>query len=763
MKFLAALNLPTPAFLEKYSSYLFPVAVFTFAFYLQHSVAFFGLDLHHDLLMFDAARNFYSGQVPYKDFFYQYNLGTLFLHGATLSVLGLKIISLKKITVLSYALIALLIYLSCALEGYRRSGFLLSILWALLSPFYMLAMNGYHPWSTVYMMVACMAGLLFLQLASKKNPLVYSLVAGSFFSLSFWFKQVAAYQIIAVTFWLAISIWLAMGDKIFQRKYLKIFLGYAVGGALTSIPFFSYLYAESAILDWWTNAFTFNRYFAADSQNASGTGSLLKILFPISRDMSYRSFIWALSPLVLCVAAFQLYSHRGFSFGLSKSKKETFTLFLLAGFAGWLEYFPLPHQFHTQLFMAPTFVIVGLLLGGQSATWESFKKYTLNFLALFLFVMTAGYEGIRHVDGWNKKRTFFERQSVLINLNSSFDGLKIESNTAESLTQFYRKLVELKSISKSGEYIPLSVDPIRGILPGKADQPSEFKMGVNWTWPNELVEPGFVSKVNDEIQLRSQPIYADSLIYIPGYMPASLLSMIAPISWVHTIYKPLAQKSELQIRVKKSSEILYVSDRDFDIKSRSIIFGRDYGKKELILIPVDGLSESEIKNIKNIHISVVEDQDFPRRLSSLQMSYLSKAGKYYGLNPQELFSIGSQGNGVLRKNISIEDQKKLALFMLSTGKLFTTQNKPAHSSTLWSSSLDQPVVVGLTGGSQNLQMLWGDSKYRATIANGAIYPTTQIYLATKPILSQSESKFIIMQMELENGQMKNYFYSFLND
>ena len=58
-------------FFEGYSQYLFPVVVFSLAFYLQYSIAFLGLDLHHDLLMFDAARNFYSGQIPYKDFFYK--------------------------------------------------------------------------------------------------------------------------------------------------------------------------------------------------------------------------------------------------------------------------------------------------------------------------------------------------------------------------------------------------------------------------------------------------------------------------------------------------------------------------------------------------------------------------------------------------------------------------------------------------------------------------------------------------------------------
>ncbi len=763
MKFLAALNLSGPSILKRYLSYLFSVAIFSFAFYFQYSVAFLGLDLHHDLLMFDAARNFYSGQIPYKDFFYQYNLGTLFLHNAALSLLGLKIVSLKKITILFYALIALLIYLSCAIEGYKRSGLLLSILWSLLSPFYMQAMNGYHPWSTVYMMAACMTGLYCLQLANRKNPLVFSFIAGCCFSLSFWFKQVAAYQIIAASVWLVFSIWLSRADKIVQCKYIKIFSGFATGGILTAIPFFGYLYMESVILNWWMDAFVFNKYFSTDSQNASSIGTWLKILFPISRDMGYQSFLWAISPLVLCIVAFQFYFYRRTSFGLSKSEKEILALYILAGFAGWFQFFPLPHQFHTQLFMAPNFIVVGLLLGGQLATWEDLKKNILYYLPIYIFIIFAVYESIRHIDSWYKKRSFFNKHAIQMNLNSTFDGLKIDVMAAERLTQFYRKLVELNDSNKSGEFIPFSVDPIRGLLPGKFDQLSKYKMGVNWTWPNELVEPGFTKKIHDEMQLRSQPIYADSLIYISGYMPVSLLPMSAPISSVHTIYKPMEQKSELLLRDKKSNEILFITDKNLDIKSRNIIFDRDLNKKELLLIPFDGLTESELKSIKNIHVSLIDSKDFPRRLSALQMSYLNKAEKNYSLNLSELFKMDSQGNGVLRSNISKEDEKNLALFMLSTGKLFLGQNHPYHTSTLGYKGIDRPYLVGLSDRSSNIHMLWHDSKSITRNPNQISYQPTEIYLLTKPLVNSSGSKFIIIQIELEYDQMRNYFYSFINE
>jgi hypothetical protein len=763
VKFLAALNNAKVSFLERYLNYIFPVVAFTFAFYLQISIAFFGLDLHHDLLMFDAARNLYSGQIPYKDFFYQYNLGTLFLHGAALSVLGLKIISLKEITVVFYALIALLIYLSCALEGYRRSGLLLSILWALLSPFYMPAMNGYHPWSTVYMMASCMIGILFLQLAIRKPPLIFSLLAGVFFSLSFWFKQVAAYQIIVVGIWLIISILLYRGDRVEQRKYIKIFLGFAAGGVVMSIPFFSYLYVEAGLKNWWTDAIEFNRHFSSDSQNASGIKLWLKTLFPISREMGYKSFFWALSPIVLCILALQVFLKRGIFFGLLKSQKEVLSLIILMGFTGWLQYFPLPHPFHTQLFIAPVFVVVGFLLAAYSASLSELKKYPLITCAFLVFFISAGYEGIRHVDGWIKKRSFYGQDAIQMDLNSTFDELKLKNSEADKLVKFYSSLLELKVSSIKKEFIPFSVDSIRGLLPGIVDHPIEFKMGVNWTWPNELAEPGFIDRYEKELRLRQRPLYADSLIYVEGYKPISVLEMKSPISWIHTLYKPLEQASKIIVKTNKSKEILYATNNDFEIVSRNTFLPWSSNQISFNLIPFNELSESELKKIRNITISTVEETDFPRHLSSLQMNYLKKISNYYGGNLHSLFKLDNQGGGILSEGITKEEEKNLAFFMLSTGKLFKSQNHPLYSSTLSHLDTEKPFIVrGSLGGphQKKFYIIGSDS---TNFSNPIPGQDGQIYFAIKPIFKKQESLFMIIQIELQNGHMKNYFYSFIDE
>jgi hypothetical protein len=759
MKFLISLKNSSAFSFNKYSSYLFAIATFAFAFYLQYSVAFLGLDLHHDLLMFDAARNFYSGQIPYKDFFYQYNLATLFLHSAALGLFGLKIISLKKITILFYASIALLIYLSCAIEGNKRAGFFLSILWSLLSPFYMPAMNGYHAWSTVYMMFSCMAGLVCLQQAIRKNPFIFSIVAGVFFGLAFWFKQVAAYQIIAVIFWLILSIWISFKDRSDRLMYTKIFYGYAFGGLIISAIFIGYLYSQSAMLNWWTDAFEFNRYFAGDSQNSSGINAYLKLFFPISLDMGYRSFIWALTPLVLCSVALYILFYRNKSIGGNKFQKESLVLFVLTGFAGWAEYFPLPHPFHTQIFMAPIFIVVGVFFGSFSIRLLKEKKQLSIAFAICIFIGFASYEGIRHLSGLMKKKEEYRKGSVSANINSPFDGLMIDKLAFVNLVNFYDALIKLRGSNQSSEFIPFSVDPLRGLLPDVVNIPSDFKMGVNWTWPNELVEPNFAQKIYKQVLLNQQPIYADSIIYVPGYRLVSILEMQSPITMVHTIYEPSKVVSTLNKIALQDDKILYANKSDFDLHSRSIIFDWNSKLGARNLIPFDVLSDGEIKNLKNIHVAQMNEKDIPIYLSDLQMDYLKKVENFYGLNLESLFTKNKPQGWIRRKNIKHDDQKALALFMLSTGKFFKEQNKPTYTSTLVKSRIDPPTLVGLGNGDQRLHLLWS-SNIGATSKLNYSYGNTFVktYLAVKPFFVKNEPSFMFVQIEFLDGGLKNYFF-----
>jgi hypothetical protein len=292
-------------------------------------------------------------------------------------------------------------------------------------------------------------------------------------------------------------------------------------------------------------------------------------------------------------------------------------------------------------------------------------------------------------------------------------------------------------------------------------------MGVDWTWPNELVEPGFFDLKNSLINLRQQSVYTDSLIYIAGYMPTALLEMKSPITRTHVLYKPELISSKLEVEYRKKSEILFSTDKDFDIKTRSIFFDWDEEIKSFNLIPFNELTESEINEIKNIHVSIMDEEDFPKYLSELQMGYLMKAGRFYGKTLSELYKLVNHGGGVLRENINIEDQQKLAFFMLSTGKLSPNQHFITYSTTLSSNSSNRPMLVDLSSHERTgIQILWTYERGRTRIVNHEGMNRARnplVYLATTPIIKKDRCKFIIVQIEMSSGHNKKYYYIFDND
>ena len=260
--------------------WLLPLFVLSWAYSMQRSVALIGLDLHHDTLMFDAARRMLNGELPFRDFFYQYNLGTVVLHALALKAFGTTIASLKIVTAMAYSLIAVLIYACGVIQGARWWAFGAAVLWSSLSIFHMPSMNGYHAWSTVYMMTSVMGGALFLLLGLRNRPFVWSFLAGICFNLAFWFKQVAGLQILAVLIWIIYNALRPMEEAEKARKFRTIFVGYTLGGLVSAAPLFFYLYEHSIYYNWWQSAFVFNRYFAGSGNSASRLSILRSNVFP---------------------------------------------------------------------------------------------------------------------------------------------------------------------------------------------------------------------------------------------------------------------------------------------------------------------------------------------------------------------------------------------------------------------------------------------------------------------------------------------------
>jgi hypothetical protein len=694
----------------KINYWLLPITVFIIAYGMQRSVALLGLDLHHDAFMFDAAKRFLDGETPFRDFFYQYNLGTIIFHMLALKAFGTYIASLKIATSIAYALIAVFIYLCATALGRPWQGLVMALVWSTLSPFYMPILNGYHAWSTVYMMASVMAGTWFLLMATQKRTWLYSGLAGVCFNLAFWFKQVTGLQILFVLLWILLNTRRsAVGGEI-ARRYQVMLIGFVLGGLLAALPFLDYLYVNNLFYDWWRSAFVFNKYFALTGASSSSLNDLFRTFFPVQRDLGYTSYIWLLLPLYLLVMVFG---------GKIKGKllplrtdgwSRNASLLLMLGLAGWIEYFPLSHSFHTQLFMAPVFclIVIGQLnKQDKNASFNWRRLVVAPFLVVLMLVTT--FEVLVHLKGLHEKIT---QAKITLKVDMPARGLKLSPEYITSFEQFYKSI----DISLQGQEglpaIPASVDPLRAIFPFSYKAQNMFRMSVDWAWPNELIEPGFNQHFYKLVYRRKALIYGDSILAIPGYIPISLLEMPSPLGWFHSFYLPSADAEV------KDPPVLPINEMYIPVEcGSSVLHGR-------VLVPFGRLPESLLAGFDQLHVSIGSDLEFPQKLTELEYKQFmipAMAGFDKKIGAEQFYAGGSDGKYRLRLSMTESNWIYLAKFFLYRGKLYN----PRFSTTLAKSENDHPIIVAKPKSNECSQVVWS----KAHQYTGNLSVDEDLYLA----------------------------------
>lgn len=686
---------------------LLPIAVFLIAYGMQRSVALLGLDLHHDAFMFDAAKRMLDGELPFKDFFYQYNLGTVVFHMLALKAFGTYIASLKIATSLVYALIAVFIYMCAAVMGRPLQGLGMALIWSTLSPFYMPVLNGYHAWSTVYMMASVMAGAWFLLLATQKRTALNSGLAGICFNLAFWFKQVAGLQILLVLLWILLNTRRTVVGEDTARTFRIMLLGFVLGGLLSALPYFAYLLANDILIDWWRSAFVFNKFFALTGASSSGLKGFLYTMFPVQRDLGYTTYIWVFLPLYLGVMLLGGKIQGGLLPLRTDVWSRNASLFLMLGLAGWIEYFPLSHAFHTQLFLAPVFCLIAL--GQISIQEENSRWSSRRLVGLFVFILalSIAYETYQHLKGLREKVT---QTRVTLTEEMPAKGLRLLPEYVATYEQFYNKTEKIQSGLENSQAIPMSTDPLRAVFPALNSKQPIFKMGVDWTWPNELVEPGFNQRFAGLIRERQSPIYGDSIIAIPGYMPASLLEMPSPMGIYHTLYLPTADvevKAPPVIQISKLyilRNVLGLQPASYQFNGSHLECGTPIFNGE-ILIPYGNLPKSLLANIEDLHISIVSDSEFAKKFTELEYKhFLVHAMAVFDkkISAEHFYIQESNGRYALRPSLTETDWLYLSKFFLARGKMYN----PHFATTLAQTEKNQPILVTKPQGNECPQVVW---------------------------------------------------------
>lgn len=768
------MKMPARAFVPRL---ILPLILFVVAYGMQRSVALLGMDLHHDGFMFDAARRTLYGDVPYKDFFYQYNLATIFLHVAALKMLGVYIASLKIATSIVYALIAVLVYACVARQGRVWQGFLAAILWSTLSPFHMPAENGYHAWSSVYMMASIMLGIYFLLRSVSRRTWLNAGLAGLCFNLAFWFKQIAALQILFCLAWILLNTRSASAGQAMSRRFRTIFTGFVLGGLISAIPFFFYLWQFDSFTDWWVSAFEFNRLFALTHRTASTIQTFVGNMFPIGKALGYTSVIWAIIPAYLVATLFLNHEKQANAGNPKGAPQIDASLFASMGLCGWLEYFPLSHDFHTQLFTAPVFCLIALqaarlrdnstpCLDRVSAS----RRFSVG-IVLSITLLAISYEAARHLFGLSEK---LKQPWQYLQLNSPARGLALNPDHAKSFEYFHEAIASISGKTDGSPLIPFSVDPLRALFPYVPNHKQLFKMGVDWTWPNETVEPPFNEKLQARLKERQLAIYADSLLAIPGYTAVGLLEVPSAIKAFHTLYVPTADRDPPHPRMSLMDRLEVVSSVDTDSASGASnelpalpatpLLSTDLQNGTPMIGPVailrlDSADHIRVDQMRHLHISVLNDANIPGSLTKLEYEWLVMRA---ATSEESLASALYRKAGdhyTLVDTIGPEQAAAIGRFFLKNGKLLRNQTLPYFFTTLSASPARQPYLAKVAKNGNPPLLVWGRQVRLANTADAKV--TANALAIPFDRYVRGGSKTIYWQLALNDNTTRSGYFRYV--
>lgn len=216
---------------NKRSGWIVSAALFVFTLILFGFWAQYGVDPHHDGIMFKAAADVARGQTLYGQTYSHYGILTVFFQAAALYIFGANLLVLKYLSVLFYALSAVLIY-------WISKRFLdAKFAWIPIALFYLHAPMYYwefQPWSSVFSLFFSLAAFYaVLQCVDKPQNGIAFFVAGVLSVLPFWFRQTC------VVFELALpaimTLWL-FGRRYPVKTLAKQFLLFLLGSVAVSLP-----------------------------------------------------------------------------------------------------------------------------------------------------------------------------------------------------------------------------------------------------------------------------------------------------------------------------------------------------------------------------------------------------------------------------------------------------------------------------------------------------------------------------------------------
>lgn len=352
----------------------------------------YGIDPHHDGIMFKPALDVAQGKMVFRDTFTQYGGVTVLLQAAALKLFGARLLVIKLQTAAMYALGTLL----CWRAWCRLMPATLATLVCLMMPFMSPdSIASALPWSSVYAFVFQGLALLLAVRFMERGREWELVLAGGAAALAFWCRQPVGVFLaggLAVALAL-IAAHLAPAYSSPPRAYsARLLFGqaplgrvigvlYLFGGGvlLANAIILGWLAWYGALADWWKQSILFALVFSRGTSGGNTLESILGCLFPART--------WAM--LGTAVAIHAMRSTAPFLDPRSTSTNRRASVALLAStvaVTSWFQYFPIACNYHCYWAGLPMFgVFAHLFYSSHESTSRVLRSVVTVFVVGLVF------------------------------------------------------------------------------------------------------------------------------------------------------------------------------------------------------------------------------------------------------------------------------------------------------------------------------------------------------------------------------------------
>lgn len=375
------------------------LVVFIAAFGFHAYLAPYGVDPHHDGIMFKPALDVSQGKMVFRDTFTQYGGVTVLLQAAALKLFGARLLVLKMQTAVTYGLAFLLFWRAWSRVIPSWLAALLCVVGSVLGPD---SIAESLAWSSVFSLffqgLALLWALRYLE-RGKAYELAFS---GAAAALAFWCRQPVGVFLTAgmgaALFLIALRIspiyrssptnyaaWVMFGTSAAGRAIATIVL-FGAGVIAVNSVILLWLAAFGALEDWWKQSIVLAKIWSEQTGQGHSLQFIIDCLFPAGHLR-----IWGLLAVASLIQAIR--TAAPFLDGQSRAASSSLAKGLLVSVVAvtsWLQYYPVACNYHCYWAGIPMLgVFAYLFYSSHQSTSVATRGLIVTVLSGLLFYYDA--------------------------------------------------------------------------------------------------------------------------------------------------------------------------------------------------------------------------------------------------------------------------------------------------------------------------------------------------------------------------------------